>query len=695
MRRAVLSAAGIIAALVLQLTVVNRLPWPGGAAPDLVLLLVVALGLYGSPAAGAVTGFLAGLGLDIAPPGSYVIGTYALVFCLVGYGCGRLRGLLGTSVWRTIAAAVLAAAAGEALVSAVGRLIGDPQVTWSAIKEMLPVAIVYDAALAPFVLYLVMRVLTWTAALGPVNQLAGAQLARSRSPAQARAAAAQPGGAVLPGGAGLLGGTGWLAGPLSARGAWGARRSSSRRAPRLRQAAGRTGDGWIGSSPASRRSASARRGPGRPPRLRPASGQAGSSAAIPLRPALPRRPVNLRLGNARRRGGAVGPRSGSAGPAYQRHGGSGPRGSAFRSAGSGPAGSAFRGAGSSPAGPAFRGAGTGPRGSAFRNAGSGPARSAFRGGAVHKPRGSAFRSAGSGPRGPAFRGAGSGPRGSAFRSAGSGPRGRRSAARVLVRAGRRSAARVLVRAGRRSAARVLVRAGRRSAARVLVRPGRRSAAERCISPAGRRSARAGPATVGPSLRGAGHGPPGKAFRGSRSGPIFSRGRPGGGRSLLAGSGASARTPRFRPDGRLSGGSAFGSPKRRTLPARSVTLRLRAPRRRDGVLGSGLVRGARGRRRPSARPIRLRLGGNRRGDGMVAGLAPLGRRFGRRPRLAAPRFRGHSASSAALARRRGLGSGKQAKFRSGRRSRLSAWTRGRLGSRSGAWRIGSTRIGGPS
>ena len=580
MKRTVLAAAGVIAALVLQLTVVNRLPWPGGAAPDLVLLVVIALGLYGSPAAGAVTGFLAGLGLDVAPPGSYAIGTYALVFCLVGYGCGRLRGLLGTSVWRSIGAAVLAAAVGEALVSAVGRLIGDPQVTWSAIRELLPVAIIYDAVLAPFVLYLVMRVLTWAAALGPVNQLAGAQLARSRSPAQARAAAARPGGPGLPGGAGLLGGTGWLAGPQGARGARG---SSSRRVPRLREAAARTGDGWIGSSPAARRSASGRRGPGRPPRLRPAAGQAGSSAAIPLRSPPPRRPVNLRLGHARRRGGAVGPGSGSAGTAYQRRGGSGPAGSAYRGAGSGPRGSAFRGAGS------------GPRGSAFRGAGSGPA---VRGGALHKPRGSAFRSSGSG-----------------------------------------------------------------------------------------RTAR--------SLRGAGHGPPGKAFRGSRSGPTFSRGRPGGSRSLLAGSGAPARAPRFRPDGRFSGGLAFRSPKRRTRPARSVTLRLRAPRRRDGVLSSGLVRGARGRRRPTARPVRLRLGGNRRGEGMVAGLAPPGRRFGRRARLAAPRFRGHSASSAALARRRGLGSGKQARFRSGRRSLLSVWTRGRLRSRSGAWRIGSTRIGRPS
>jgi rod shape-determining protein MreD len=577
-RRTVLSAAGVIAALVLQLTVVNRLPWPGGATPDLVLLVVVALGLYGSPATGAVTGFLAGLGLDIAPPGSYLIGEYALVFCLVGYGCGRLRGLLGDSVWRSIGVAVLAAAAGEALVSAVGKLIGDPRVTWLAIRQALPVAIAYDVALMPFVLYLVMRVLTWAAALGPVNQLAGAQLARSRSPAQARAAAA------LPGGAGLLGGAGWLAGPLGARGARG---SSSRRVPRLREAAARTRDGWIGGSPGVRRPSGARPGGSRPPRLRPGSGQAGSSAAIALRRQLPRRPVNLRLSNTRRRGGAAGQRNGSAGPAYQRGGGPGPRGSAFRSAGPGPRGSAFRGSGS------------GPRGSASRGSGSAAAGSASRGGAPHKPRGSAFRSRGSGPGGPSF-------------------------------------------------------------------------------------------------RGAGHGPPGKAFRGGGgSGPAFSRGRPGSGRSLLAGSRAPARAARFRPNGRLSGGSAFSATKRRTLPARSVTLRLRAPRRRDGVLGSGLVRGAQRRRGRSARPVRLRLGGRRRGDGMVAGLAPPGRRFGRRSRLAAPRFRGSNAGSAALAGRRGLGSGKQAKFRSGRRSLLSAWTRGRLRSRSSVWRIGGTRIGGPS
>jgi rod shape-determining protein MreD len=581
MRRALLSAVGVIAALVLQLTVVNRLPWPGGAAPDVVLLVVVALGLYSSPAAGAVTGFLAGLSLDIAPPGSYLIGTYALAFCLVGYGCGRLRGLLGDSVWRSVGAAVLAATAGEVLVSAVGRLVGNPQVTWSAIRQVLPATIVYDAVLAPFVLYLVMRVLTWAAALGPVNHLAGAQLARSQSPAQARSAAA------LPGGAGLLGGTGWLSGP---RGARSTRGSSAGRIPRLREAAARTGDGWIGGSPAARRSAAPRRGVGRPPRLRPASGQAGSSAAIRLHAPLPRRPVKLRLGSTRRRGGAARPGTGSVGLAYQRRTGAAPAGPSFRSArGSGPRGSAFRGAG-----------GSGPRGSAFRGAGSRPVGSAFGGSPSRKPRGSAFRSSGSGPGAPSF-------------------------------------------------------------------------------------------------RGAAHGPAGKAIRGSgRPGPAFAYRRAGGGRSLLAGSGAAARAPRFRPDGRLSGGSAFGSPKRRARPARSVTLRLRPPRRRDGVLSSGLARGPRRRRGRNIRPVRLRLGGNRRGDGMVAGLVPPGRRFGRRARRAAPRFRGQSAGSPVMAGRRvRLGTRKQARFRSGHRSLLATWTRGRLGSRSSVWRIGSTRIGGPS
>ena len=658
MRRVILSAAGVIVALLLQLTVVNRLPWPGAGTPDLVLLMVVALGLNGRPAAGAVTGFLAGLSLDIAPPASYLTGEYALVFCVVGYGCGLLRGLCGDSVWRSVTAAVAAAAAGEALVSAVGLLVGDPQVSWLAIRHVLPSSVAYDAALSPFVLYLVIRVLAWAGAVGPGNQMAAAQLAQALSPAQARAASA-----ALPHGAGLLGGAGWLAGPKGSRG--GSRGGSPVRVPRLREAAARSRDGWIGGRPASWRAAGPRTGTGRPLRLRPGSGQAGSSAAVPLRRELQRRPVNLRLGS--RRAGAARSGTGWSGPAVRRQGSSGPGGPSFRG-GHGPPGKAFRGGGSGGAAlrsrgpgsgsPALRG-GPGPRGKAFRGA-SGASESAFRGSSG--PAGSAFRGS-PGRAGSVLRGS-SGPAGSAFR--GSPGRG------GSVFRGR---------------------------------PGRAGSAFRGSSgPAGsafrRRSGRAGPAfrsrgsgPGGPALRGGGHGPPAKAFRRrGRPGPAFRGRRPGPRRSLLAGSGAPARAARFRPDSRLTGGSAFGSP-RRVLTARPVTLRLRAPRRRDGVLSSGLALGARRRRGSSARPVRLRLGGSRRGDGMVAGLAPAGRRFTQGSRRAAPRFRARSGSRAALRGRRPvLGSGKQARFRSGRRSLLTGWTRRRLGTRSALWRAGGSRAG---
>ena len=183
MRRAVLSAVVVAVALTVQLTVVNRLPLPGAGAPDLVLLAVVALGLCSRPATAAVTGFCAGLCLDIAPPGSYLIGEYALVFCLVGYLCGRMRGVLNHSATLTIAGAMGAAAAGEALVALLGLAVSDPQVSWTAVRQVLPSSIVYDVAVSPFLLYLVMRAVRWADSLGRdgvAGRSAGRRLRASR-----------------------------------------------------------------------------------------------------------------------------------------------------------------------------------------------------------------------------------------------------------------------------------------------------------------------------------------------------------------------------------------------------------------------------------------------------------------------------------------------------------------------------------
>ena len=123
MRRLLLSVLLVLAAVVLQLTVLDRLPLPGDVSPDLVLLVVVALALSSGPMAGMITGFLAGLALDIAPPSDHLVGVYALVFCLVGYFCGRIAADLESTVLLPLAASAAGAAAGAALYAGLGLLL--------------------------------------------------------------------------------------------------------------------------------------------------------------------------------------------------------------------------------------------------------------------------------------------------------------------------------------------------------------------------------------------------------------------------------------------------------------------------------------------------------------------------------------------------------------------------------------------
>src|SRR5579859_8296365 len=89
--RRVLAVPVLLAvAVVLQVALVNRLPLPGDAVPDLVLLVALGFAVLGGPVPGMLAGFLGGLALDVAPPGSDLAGENALVFCLAGYGCGVL-----------------------------------------------------------------------------------------------------------------------------------------------------------------------------------------------------------------------------------------------------------------------------------------------------------------------------------------------------------------------------------------------------------------------------------------------------------------------------------------------------------------------------------------------------------------------------------------------------------------------------
>jgi len=160
--RGLISFVLVAVTVVFQLTVVDRIVFPGGSGPDLVLVEVAALALASGPLAGALTGFWGGLALDVAPPGSHFTGQDALVFCLVGYACGLLAadassgdGLTegGHTALFEILVTAAGAMCGEALVAVLGVMLSDPRVTWSAITNVLPVAVVYDVLLCPFVLY--------------------------------------------------------------------------------------------------------------------------------------------------------------------------------------------------------------------------------------------------------------------------------------------------------------------------------------------------------------------------------------------------------------------------------------------------------------------------------------------------------------------------------------------------------------
>lgn len=150
MRRALTTAVVVVVAVVFQVSVVNRLPLPYGAVPSIVLILVAGASVRDSPVAGAITGFAAGLALDIAPPGSHLVGEYALVYCLVGYACGHAAQMKDAGPVPLVVIAALGAAAGEAASAMLGLMFSDPEVTWTAISHALPAAVIYDVLLAPF-----------------------------------------------------------------------------------------------------------------------------------------------------------------------------------------------------------------------------------------------------------------------------------------------------------------------------------------------------------------------------------------------------------------------------------------------------------------------------------------------------------------------------------------------------------------
>ena len=135
-RRAVIVAVLLILAVLIEVTVLAPLPFPG-ATPSLVLVVVVILASQFGAATGAVSGFAGGLLLDIAPPAAGTIGITALLLTVVGYAVGRFAESDDRPWWSFAVLAALAAPLVVLAGAVLGGLLGDPRVRWDEVIGLM------------------------------------------------------------------------------------------------------------------------------------------------------------------------------------------------------------------------------------------------------------------------------------------------------------------------------------------------------------------------------------------------------------------------------------------------------------------------------------------------------------------------------------------------------------------------------
>jgi rod shape-determining protein MreD len=147
-RRFLLGTATVLTALLLQDTVISQLPLPG-AAPDLLLVLVVAFGLIEGPLSGMTTGFVAGVLADSLA--DHQLGRLALAYAVVGYLAGFMEDDTERSTLLPFAAVGVGAVTAVLLFAGEGMLLGDPRVTLHAVGRSLLSSVPYAVVLTPFV----------------------------------------------------------------------------------------------------------------------------------------------------------------------------------------------------------------------------------------------------------------------------------------------------------------------------------------------------------------------------------------------------------------------------------------------------------------------------------------------------------------------------------------------------------------
>lgn len=146
--RTSVAALCLLTAVVLQLSVVNRLALPYGR-PDLALVVVVSLALCQGPLIGALAGFATGLAGDLLS--LHTLGLLALTWCLVGYLAGLFHRDADRSIAVPMVAQALAAGFAGILEVELASVLPASGIHPVGTLSVVASAVVYDSLLTPFV----------------------------------------------------------------------------------------------------------------------------------------------------------------------------------------------------------------------------------------------------------------------------------------------------------------------------------------------------------------------------------------------------------------------------------------------------------------------------------------------------------------------------------------------------------------
>lgn len=152
LRPVLVSLTLVVGAVVLQTTLFGpgRLQ-PFGAAPNLVLLVVIACARYLDPEPALLVGFTGGLLMDLLSGSP--LGLWAMVMTAVAYAALRLRRRAEDSVLLGIAGVFLLTVLGQVLFVTFGTFFGQRFFEDPALVRKILLPAVYNAVLAPVVFW--------------------------------------------------------------------------------------------------------------------------------------------------------------------------------------------------------------------------------------------------------------------------------------------------------------------------------------------------------------------------------------------------------------------------------------------------------------------------------------------------------------------------------------------------------------